>query len=62
MELIFQGQTLGSVTMSLGVAAYPIHGRTLEELLRVADAALYKAKQNGRDRTICGSSLNNPQS
>jgi len=52
MELIFQGKTLGSVTISMGVAAYPVHGRTLEELLRVADNALYKAKQEGRDRVI----------
>jgi len=40
------------VTLSLGVAAYPQHGRNMETVLRVADAALYRAKQEGRDRTM----------
>jgi diguanylate cyclase (GGDEF)-like protein len=39
------------VTASLGIACYPGHGRTGEELLRNADAALYGSKQGGRDRT-----------
>jgi diguanylate cyclase (GGDEF)-like protein/PAS domain S-box-containing protein len=54
MELVFQGQILGAVTMSMGIAAYPIHGIRMEELLRIADTALYKAKQEGRDRVVSG--------
>ncbi len=38
------------VTVSLGVAGYPVHGDTAAELLRSADAAMYAAKQGGRDR------------
>jgi diguanylate cyclase (GGDEF)-like protein len=40
-----------AVTVSLGVASacHPDAGR-LEDLLRLADAALYRAKQEGRDR------------
>lgn len=38
------------VTCSVGVAVFPEHGRTLSELLRAADAAMYAAKQQGRDR------------
>jgi diguanylate cyclase (GGDEF)-like protein/PAS domain S-box-containing protein len=38
------------VTLSCGVATYPLHGRTIESVLRAADAALYRAKRNGRDR------------
>jgi two-component system cell cycle response regulator len=41
-----------SVTCSVGVAAYPAHGRSVEELLRRADAALYTAKSAGRDRVV----------
>ncbi|WP_461124241.1 GGDEF domain-containing protein [Saccharothrix stipae] len=39
-----------SITASLGVAAYPAHGETVDELLLAADTALYRAKRNGRDR------------
>jgi diguanylate cyclase (GGDEF)-like protein len=39
-----------SVTASLGVAAYPEHASTLDRLERLADAALYLAKRQGRNR------------
>jgi diguanylate cyclase (GGDEF)-like protein/PAS domain S-box-containing protein len=39
-----------SVTISLGVAAYPEHGTTPRDLLRAADTALYQSKAEGRDR------------
>jgi diguanylate cyclase (GGDEF)-like protein/PAS domain S-box-containing protein len=39
-----------SVAASIGVAVYPDHGRTPEALLRSADLAMYKAKENGKDR------------
>lgn len=38
------------VTISGGVAAFPLDGTTLEEQLSVADAALYEAKAAGRNR------------
>ena len=47
------GQVLGSVTLSIGVAAFPGHDSS-EELIRAADQALYRAKAEGRDRTIVG--------
>ncbi len=40
------------IRISLGVAAFPEHGRNAEELIKAADWALYKAKQKGRDRVI----------
>lgn len=46
-----------SVTCSVGVAAYPAHGTTVEELLRRADAALYTAKSQGRDRVVDASDV-----
>jgi diguanylate cyclase (GGDEF)-like protein len=38
------------VTVSVGAAAYPDHGLSGPDLLAAADAALYQAKANGRDR------------
>ena len=38
------------LTASIGVAAYPLHGQLLTELIEQADNALYLAKQSGRDR------------
>ena len=37
-------------TVSIGVAAAPAHGTTIEELTHAADDALYKAKNTGRNR------------
>jgi len=42
-----------SISASFGVAALPYTSSSVTELLAAADAALYKAKQQGRDRVIC---------
>jgi diguanylate cyclase (GGDEF)-like protein len=36
--------------MSIGLAAYPDHGATAEDLIDSADQALYQAKAAGRNR------------
>ncbi|MCU1450980.1 MAG: diguanylate cyclase with sensor [Acidimicrobiales bacterium] len=38
------------LTVSVGAACYPEHGLSGPELVAAADAALYRAKANGRDR------------
>jgi len=38
------------VTISLGVAVYPIDGKTSTELIEYADQGLYRAKENGRNQ------------
>ncbi len=37
------------VTTSIGVAVYPLHGSTIEALLKKADMAMYVAKKEGRN-------------
>jgi diguanylate cyclase (GGDEF)-like protein len=36
--------------VSAGVAAFPLHGQDLDQLLAAADKALYEAKSNGRNQ------------
>ncbi|MGE4354088.1 MAG: diguanylate cyclase [Oscillospiraceae bacterium] len=46
------GKPLARCTLSLGVAAFPENGTTSETLLKAADNALYRAKDEGRDRVV----------
>ena len=41
-----------AVTLSFGVAEFPAHGDNPEALIAIADAALYQAKREGRDRVV----------
>jgi diguanylate cyclase (GGDEF)-like protein len=45
-------QPLGKVTISGGVAAFPDDARSMVELIRAADQALYEAKAQGRNRVV----------
>lgn len=50
---LFDGaRSIGPLSVSVGVASYPIHGADGEALLRAADQALYVAKRAGRDRVM----------
>jgi diguanylate cyclase (GGDEF)-like protein len=46
------GVRIGPITLSLGVSMYPAHGDSMKALLQGADAALYGAKDGGRNRVI----------
>jgi diguanylate cyclase (GGDEF)-like protein len=49
---ISAGENALQITVSVGLAIFPAHGKTEVELLRAADAALYAAKAAGRNRVI----------
>lgn len=51
------GHTNLQATFSAGVAMYPEHGGGSDALVACADAALYRAKQAGRNRVLCGHTL-----
>jgi len=55
LRLVHDGKSLGAVTLSLGVACFPEHGRRRDHLLQVADAALYAAKDGGRNCVVVSS-------
>jgi len=49
------------ITASLGIANWPIDGVMREEIISCADAALYRAKQTGRNRTCLSSDVMKPE-
>jgi diguanylate cyclase (GGDEF)-like protein len=52
LDVQYHGTTLGPLTVSVGLAAFPDQGNTAEAVLRAADQALYRAKAEGRDRVV----------
>ncbi|MGK2952321.1 MAG: diguanylate cyclase [Thiobacillus sp.] len=60
-ELAAKWITLGAadiqVTASFGVAAFPVNGKTRDALMGAADAAMYQAKESGRNRVVAASAI-----
>jgi diguanylate cyclase (GGDEF)-like protein len=50
LKLVHRGVLLDPVTLSMGIAGFPDHGQSAQELLDRADKCLYQAKAAGRDR------------
>jgi diguanylate cyclase (GGDEF)-like protein len=44
------GEPAVALTVSIGLASFPIHGETFRSLIESADRALYRAKKEGRNR------------
>ncbi len=40
------------VSLSIGIALYPVHGNNIEDLIKSADIAMYKAKEYGKNRYV----------
>ncbi len=57
LTVLHHGQTLAAITLSLGVAAFPDSGASVEEILSAADTALYEAKAAGRDRVTLAAAV-----
>jgi diguanylate cyclase (GGDEF)-like protein len=55
LTILHQGKSMGMITISVGVAAFPEHGMSPKELMAAADAALYEAKRGGRDQVVVAS-------
>ena len=53
-KISFQGQKEEAyLTVSMGLAAFPEHGISADDLVQAADHGLYMAKQQGRNQIVC---------
>ncbi len=52
LEHVCDGRSIGPVTVSCGIGLFPDHGTSAEVVMKAADRALYRAKQQGRDRVV----------
>lgn len=57
LKVVHGNITLPPVTISVGVASYPVNGKEAGEFLKAADRALYAAKDAGRNRVISAQKL-----
>ncbi|NOQ29581.1 MAG: diguanylate cyclase [Helicobacteraceae bacterium] len=48
-EFVYEENVIGKITMSFGVTSLVPDSETIEEIIELADIALYKAKEDGRD-------------
>ncbi|KTD53610.1 regulatory protein (GGDEF domain) [Legionella santicrucis] len=62
LQIKYGAQLVGPITISIGIAVYPIHGRAPTELIESADKALYFAKANGRNKVVLYSEIENRKS
>jgi diguanylate cyclase (GGDEF)-like protein/PAS domain S-box-containing protein len=52
LKITYRDQPLSGWTLSVGIAVYPDHGRTTEQIIQAADVALYRAKAQGRNCVV----------
>ena len=57
LSIAYGGRTLPKVTISCGVATFPQDGAQIQDLLKLADDALYLAKDQGRNQVVDASKL-----
>jgi diguanylate cyclase (GGDEF)-like protein len=59
LAIRYLNRNLPGITISIGVAAFPESGDNPQAVINAADEALYRAKQNGRNRIELSSSIIN---
>jgi len=52
LAIEYEGRLVGPITVSVGIGIFPDHGDSVQAVLRAADAAMYEAKQLGRNRVV----------
>jgi diguanylate cyclase (GGDEF)-like protein len=52
LEIECDGRSVGPITLSVGIAMFPDHGENGQAVLQAADAAMYRAKQAGRNCVV----------
>jgi diguanylate cyclase (GGDEF)-like protein len=52
LSLNYHGRLLPPITVSIGVASFPVHGTNASVLIKAADDAMYLAKREGRNRLV----------
>jgi len=57
-----EGKTIPKPTISQGIATLPDHTSDVDELVIIADRALYRAKNKGRDQVAIGKPAQTSQS
>lgn len=55
LDIQYRRQSLGGIAVSAGVAIFPDCGLTGSAVIRAAEAAVYRAKTEGRDRVVTAS-------
>ena len=43
---------IGYITISVGIASWPIHSTDIDQVYKCADKALYHAKEHGRNQCV----------
>jgi len=60
LTVLWPGGVLDAITASIGVAVFPQHVESADDLVAAADAALYRAKAAGRNRIALAEGLTPP--
>lgn len=58
LQIKYGAEQVGPLTISIGIAQYPLDGTTSQQIIDAADEALYLAKNSGRNKLVSFSEMN----